>query len=318
MNSQSSQTNIQDRGLLKLILTNPQLPIAAIGLIGTLAGLTIPWLLNEIKAAKLRSEGVPIKDSSQLQFAMAQNDAWTRNMDCFNEKSRASNWITLPNIRIAPVFCPGTGDILVQVKYLEQGFSRQFARWISSSDYRQQSSAQDIGSSMLGIKASYAAISRIDSERYFPTLMAKSDGFMIISQQRLSSSSITRLIRNGLGECFKESVSTYTGAITRVKYGSCPLVYIQIGNEKQRSVGEKLRNVLNDNGFAAPAIENVGNNVGPRPNIPARLQIRMAKKDLLHIQKLQKVLSEVGLGNASIVQLGDKVRAIEIWFGLTN
>ena len=71
--TESPQNTNEEKNLIRLLLTQYQLPVAIIGLLGTFLGLVIPQLSDWIKILYLKNHGVTLTDPSQLQTAIEQN-----------------------------------------------------------------------------------------------------------------------------------------------------------------------------------------------------------------------------------------------------
>ena len=320
--TESPQNTNEEKNLIRLLLTQYQLPVAIIGLLGTFLGLVIPQLSDWIKILYLKNHGVTLTDPSQLQTAIEQNEAWTRNMSCFDVDSITNvRWFDASLISLAPIVCPITKDILIQVKYKDNSI-KPFMRWITIEEQKAVSQDQSLGTIMLGIEATYANSYSPNifhgSGGYIDKSLIASESFSVITQQRTSSTTITRQTRSTSGNCYTEVINTFTGTILKTPKGICPLVYIQIARDNQRTKSEALQSALNNGGFAAPGIENVGDNIGPRPKIPSKMQIRIAKKDEAYLPKIFQIVNSQALPNPEVIWLADTVNAIEIWFGSSN
>jgi hypothetical protein len=95
------------------------------------------------------------------------------------------------------------------------------------------------------------------------------------------------------------------------------LVYIQIANENQREKAKVIQSDLIKNGFSAPGIENVGDNVGAKPKILDITEVRYFRnEDKTQVGKIKKILKSNGINTFREVETSGTVKQIEIWFSL--
>lgn len=74
------------------------------------------------------------------------------------------------------------------------------------------------------------------------------------------------------------------------------LVYIQIANENQREKAKVIQSSLIKSGFSAPGIENVGDNIGAKPEIPKITEIRYFRdEDKAQVDKIKNILESNGI-----------------------
>lgn len=101
---------------------------------------------------------------------------------------------------------------------------------------------------------------------------------------------------------------------------SPPLVYIQYAKNSQEAKANKIRQDLQNAGFSAPGIENVGDDIGPKPIIPQNNEIRYFKEsDRSHMDKIMDILKSNGIANVRQVFLPVRNPGpIEIWFSANN
>ncbi len=94
------------------------------------------------------------------------------------------------------------------------------------------------------------------------------------------------------------------------------IVYIQIANENQREKAQKLQADLRKNGYSAPGIENVGDEIGSKPTLPQNTEVRYFNvEDKNHVEKIIGILKSNGFQNVSPVPIRlEKTEPIEIWF----
>jgi hypothetical protein len=316
--TESQHRTSEGNSLFRLLLTQYQLPVAIVGMIGTLAGLLIPRVFSWIEIQNLKAKGVTgINDTAQLQTAAKQNEMWNRNQDCFDRLTSA-RWFESRPIRLASIVCPKTNDILIQVKY-DDHTQKQFLHWIAVEEQKGDATqSQSLGMVLPGLLAAYATSLPPIGLRGSKGNLIASEKFSVITQTRSSTTTIMRLTRSGSGNCYSEMINTFSGAISRTPKGKCPLVYIQYASNTQHAKSEALRTALNGGGFAAPGVEHVGDNIGPRPKIPAKMQIRISKNDEVYLKGINQILSSLALPKPDIVFLPSNVKAIEIWFGLSD
>jgi len=92
------------------------------------------------------------------------------------------------------------------------------------------------------------------------------------------------------------------------------LVYIQIANENQREKARAIQSDLIRNGFSAPGIENVGDDVGAKPEIPNITEIRYFRdEDQAQVEKIQSILRSNGITDFRAVETSGAIKQIEIW-----
>jgi hypothetical protein len=93
-------------------------------------------------------------------------------------------------------------------------------------------------------------------------------------------------------------------------------VYIQIAKEEQREKAKKIQSSLQKEGFSVPGIENVGDDIGPRPYLPESCEIRyFSAGDKNHADRIENILRSNGINPVKeALNPKSSPTPIEIWF----
>jgi hypothetical protein len=222
------------RNLLELAFTHSALPIAVVGLIGSMGGLFAPTIVEIMKIKYLNStQNANITSRQDAPQAIERNAMWVRNPDCLGP----SAWVINKTLRIGATLCPGTGDILVM--YTKDPSKQDMASlWIPNKDIPTNSASQ-LFFDVPAIAGEYTK--ETHGMVNLSLSVAQATGSTAIFQTRIPPSSIVRIVRNENGTCSRDVINSYSGQLRRERIGLCGIGYCSL-----LPSGRSERKIIND------------------------------------------------------------------------
>jgi hypothetical protein len=189
------------------------LTIAAIGVVSTLVAAIAPSIGKVIEYKTINDKGANLKSPEEVPFAKQQADIWQRNIDCTGVNQR---WLDAGQLKFSAVFCPDTGDILVQYKLNPTG--KQYVHWIAEDD-------RQGNSKIIGFLSSPAHASLVSDPKQKTAFMGPAhliaQEFRSIYQKQASEGKIVRIVQKTNGQCTRQTINSYSGQVSSESIGKC-------------------------------------------------------------------------------------------------
>lgn len=193
------------------------LTIAAIGVVSTLVAAIAPSIGKVIEYRTINDKGANLKSPEEVPFAKHQAEIWQRNLECTGVNQR---WLDAGQLRLSAVFCPDTGDILVQYKLNSAG--KQHAHWIGQDD--RQGNSKIIGFLSSPAYASIVPEAEQKNGLARPAYLTAQE-FRSIYQKQASEGRIVRIVQKSNQQCTRQTINIYSGQVSTESIGKCTLGY---------------------------------------------------------------------------------------------
>lgn len=214
------------------MLQNETVTVGLLGIAATFAAAFAPKLASVYEMNKINeSRPGTIARPEDVPAALHQKELRIRNLDCIGSSQR---WFDAGQMSLSGVFCPDTGDILVQYRLSPTG--KKYDLWIEDDDRRAGSNAIGLLLSSPAKAASIAFLSRGESR---DVLIAGSGSqeFRSIYQVQASNIEVIRIVQKTSGECIRQSINSYSGQVVGRTIGPCSIgfctLFPSVGPDKQ-------------------------------------------------------------------------------------
>jgi hypothetical protein len=218
-------------------LAHPALPVAIVGVIGSIIGVFAPVLAKVIELKMLNNDGAKIASLEDLPRAKLQHELWQRNMSCLGQPQ---TWLEADQLKLAAIVCPNTGDILVQYS-LDKNKKQLFAHWIPKEEQPSQTALIPNPFPPAYAEPTIHLARKHDKNQDSPTQLLVSQEFKAIFQRQTSPTRVVRITQKNGGGCNRELINSYSGQVTREAIGQCSLGYCTL-----LPSGQSERSIIND------------------------------------------------------------------------
>lgn len=211
--------------------------VALIGLATTCVAAVGPSIAKVIEYKAIKDTGANLRSPDDVPFAKQQTEIWQRNIDCIGLPQR---WFDAGNIKFTAIFCPDTGDILVQYKLSNGG--KQHVHWIEEDARRSQKQA----TSFL-LAPALASTSYSQAKPFCPIVSDNavtliSQEFKSIFQKVISQGIIIRITQKTDGQCSRQTINSYSGQLKSEPIGQCSFGYCTLlptDNSSKRIINDR-------------------------------------------------------------------------------
>ncbi len=213
-------------------------------MVSTFLAAIAPSIGKVIEYKSINDNGGGLKSPDDVPFAKQQAQIWQRNLDCTGLNQR---WFDAGQLRFSAVFCPDTGDIMVQYKFNPNG--KQYVHWIEHNDRRSDDQAMHL--LIPPARASLVASAGRRPPTAEPAALLAQE-FRSIFQAKGSAATIVRIVQKADGQCTRQIINSYTGQLRPEPIGRCTpglCTFLPEGSARSTGYGSvsPARRIVDDN-----------------------------------------------------------------------